>query len=108
MAAKFHNPDKELTTMLSASTDTGVKIGNNKIWIECKRVTTVKKIEKNIRDATNQLGKQLRNKVTIGNKGLVALDFSKILHSGDQLLVKANDNELQNSIKRITETFINQ
>jgi hypothetical protein len=31
-----------------------------------------------------------------------------MLHSGDQLLVKANDVELLNSVEKITETFIAQ
>jgi hypothetical protein len=110
VAAKFHNPEKDMSTILTASTDTAVEFKNKKIWIECKRVTSEKNLEKNIRKAANQLDRQLRKKVrkkiTTGNKGLVAIDFSTILHSGDQLLVKANDDELRNSVEKITLTFI--
>ncbi|MCJ8503220.1 hypothetical protein [Desulfatitalea alkaliphila] len=109
---KFHNPEKDISTILSASTDTAVEFKKKIIWIECKRVTSEKNIENNIRKAANQLDKQLNKKVgkkiKTGNKGLVAIDFSKMLHSGDQLLVKANDVDLLNSVGKITETFIAQ
>ena len=108
VAAKLHHPNKDITTILSASTDTGIKVKNYKIWIECKRVTSKNNLETNIRKASNQLDKQIRKKITASNKGVVAIDFSKILHDGDKLLVKANDFELQNSIQKITETFIKQ
>ena len=112
VAAKFHNHAQNLSTILTASTDTAVKYKNKKIWIECKRVTSEKNLENNIRKASNQLGKQLNKKngkkFNLGNKGLVALDFSKILHSGDHLLVKPNDEELLDSVAKITETFIAQ
>ena len=112
VAAKFHNPEKEISTILTASTDTAVEFKNKKIWIECKRVTSEKNLKKNIRKAANQLDiqlrKKIRKKINTGNKGLVAIDFSKILHAGDHLLVKANDVELLNSVEKITETFIAQ
>ncbi len=111
-AAKFHNPEHNLFTILTASTDTAVMYGRKKIWIECKRVSSEKNLENNIRKASNQLNKQLSRKVgkkiNFGHKGLVALDFSKILHSGNHLLVKSNDAELLASVGKITETFIAQ
>lgn len=86
VAAKFHKPKHNISTILTASTDTAVEFEKKKIWIECKRVTSEKNLENNIRRASNQLGQQLSRKVgkkvNLGNKGLVALDFSKILHSG--------------------------
>lgn len=112
VAAKFHNPEKEISTILTASTDTAVEFKNKKIWIECKRVTSEKNLENNIRKAANQLDiqlrKKIRKKINTGSKGLVAIDFSKILHAGDQLLVKANDVELLNSVEKITVAFIAQ
>ncbi len=112
VAAKFHNPEQNIFTILTASTDTAVMYEKKKIWIECKRVTSEKNLENNIRKASNQLDQQLSKKVGkkvhLGNKGLVALDFSKILHSGDHLLVKPNDAELLDSVGKITETFIAQ
>jgi hypothetical protein len=112
VAAKFHNPKMDISTILTASTDTAVEFKKKKIWIECKRVTSEKNLENNIRKAANQLDKQLSKrvgkKINTGNKGLVAIDFSKMLHSGDQLLVKADDIDLLNSVQKITETFIAQ
>ncbi len=106
VAAKYHNPEHKITTLLSAATDTAVQYKNKKIWIECKRVTSKKNLENNIRKASNQLEQQLKKNK--GDKGLVALDFSKMLHAGDQLLVRHNDVELINSVQKITETFIGQ
>lgn len=112
VAAKFHNPERNLSTILNAPTDTALKYNNKKIWIECKRVTSQKNLEKNIRKASNQLDLQLvkkvGKKVIFANRGLVAIDFSKLLHSGDNLLVKPNDEELLNSVEKITETFIHR
>ncbi|VAW14007.1 hypothetical protein MNBD_BACTEROID01-136 [hydrothermal vent metagenome] len=112
VAAKFHNPKQNLSTILSTSSDTAIKFENKNIFIECKRVTSEKNLENNIRKASNQLDQHLSKKVgkklNLGNKGLVALDFSKILHSGDQLLVKPNDAELLDSVEKITKSFINK
>ena len=55
VAAKAHNPTKGVSTILDARSDTGVYFQDKKIWVECKRVTSLEGIEKNVRKACNQL-----------------------------------------------------
>ena len=108
VAAKFHKPDKGISTILASKSDTGFTVDKKKIWVECKRVTNDKKIESNVRKASNQLNLLLTRKKHIGQKGIVALDFSKIIHSGDQLFVNDDDSCLQHNVQVVTSTFISQ
>ncbi len=64
------------------------------------------KLEANIRDACNQLEKTLNKKLGSGHRGLVAVDFTKVLHKGDKLLVKDDDSSLQQAITGIMNLFI--
>jgi hypothetical protein len=108
VAARCHAPSSFINSILDAKSDTGIEIGNKKIWIECKRITSIKKLEANVRDARNQLEKILRSRIGSGHRGMVAIDFTKILHEGDKLLVKENDAALQASITQIMDIFIAQ
>jgi len=108
VAAKMHYPEGNINTIFSSETDTGIYVGKRSIWIECKRVTSERKLEANIRKASNQLGQQLKRKYTSGNRGIVALDYSKILHIGDKIYVKQSEKELTDSILKITEIFVAQ
>jgi hypothetical protein len=108
VAARCHAPSSSITSILDAKSDTGIEVKNKKIWIECKRVTSIKKLEANVRDARNQLEKILNSKIGSGHRGMVAIDFTKILHEGDKLLVKDNDRALQASITQIMDLFIKQ
>ena len=49
VAAKAHRPDKGIEAILDASSDTGISLNGKKIWVECKRVTTIARIESNAR-----------------------------------------------------------
>ena len=106
VAAKAHNPAKGASTILDARSDTGVYFHDKKIWIECKRVTSLEGIEKNVRKACNQLKNVFAKNIGSSHRGLVALDVSKILNNGDGLLVRENDAELYKTVSNITESFI--
>jgi len=106
VAARLHQPDKNMLTILNAISDTGVKFNNRKIWVECKRVTNIDKIEANTRKASSQLERVLKKQIGSGHRGIVALDVSKIFHSGDQILVKKNDAELVATIDALMNRFI--
>jgi len=107
-AARFHNPTNGINSILNAESDTGINFEQSKIWIECKRITTIKKIEKNIRKASTQLEKILHKKIGSGNKGLVAIDISKILNLGDKIFVQKNDILLVQAIEKLMNDFIYQ
>lgn len=108
VAAKAHRPDKGIEAILNASSDTGIGLNGKKIWVECKRVTTVDKMEKNVRKASSQLETVLAGEVGSGHRGIVALDVSKILNRGDQIFVTRNDDELLASVDRMMDRFINE
>ena len=108
VAAKIHRPDRGIEAILDAKSDTAVHINDKKIWIECKRVTTPEKIEGNARKASSQLEALLDRVVGAGHRGIVALDVSKILNSGDKIFVARNDDELVTVMDRMMDQFIQQ
>ena len=108
VAAKAHRPDKGIETILDARSDTDISLNGKKIWVECKRVTTVDKIESNARKASSQLETILAGEVGSGHRGIVALDVSKIWNRGDKIFVTRNDNELLASVDRIMDQFIEE
>lgn len=108
VAAKAHRPEKGVEAILDAKSDTGIGINGKKLWVECKRVTTPNKIEANIRKASSQLETVLNQEVGSGHRGIVAMDISKILNSGDKIFVTANDRELLASVNHLMDRFIAQ
>lgn len=108
VAAKAHRPDKGIEAILDARSDTGISLNEKKLWVECKRVTTVGRIESNVRKASSQLETILAGEVGSGHRGIVALDVSKILNRGDQIFVTRNDRELLASVDRIMDQFIEE
>lgn len=106
VAAKAHRPDKGVEAILDARSDAGIRLNGKKLWVECKRVTTIDKIESNARKASSQLEKILAGEVGSGHRGIVAMDVSKILNRGDKIFVTRNDNELLESVDRKMDQFI--
>ncbi|WP_076419521.1 hypothetical protein [Colwellia sp. UCD-KL20] len=105
-AARAHRPANNVLAILDAVSDTGIKIDNKKLWVECKRITTVGKIEDNVKKACKQLESTLKNKSGSGHRGIVAIEVTKLFHSGDQILVSENDTQLKNSIDKMMDNFI--
>lgn len=106
VAAKAHRPSRGIEAILDARSDTGISLGGKKIWVECKRVTTVEKIESNVRKASSQLEKTLAGAVGSGHRGIVALDISKILNRGDKIFMARNDESLLASVNQLMDHFI--
>ena len=106
VAAKAHRPGRGANTIFDARSDTGIRLNGKKIWVEYKRVTTVERIESNVRKASSQLETILAGKVGSGHRGIVALDVSKILDRGDKIFVTRNDDELMSSVDRMMDQFI--
>lgn len=107
-AAKAHQPSRGVAAILNADSDTGIAVDNKKIWIECKRLSSAKKIEANVKDASSQLEKVIRRKIGSGHKGIVALDVSKLFNPGDKIYPKKNDLELVSSINQMMDNFIEE
>jgi len=106
VAARFHAPSRGASAILDAPSDTGVLFGGGKIWVECKRVTSERKIEKNVRKASRQLEEVFKKKAGAGHRGMIALDVSKILNPGDRIFVRENDAHLLQSVDRLMNDLI--
>lgn len=106
VAARAHRPKAGIQAILNARSDTGIKIENSKLWIECKRVTTAENIEANVKKASRQLETILKKQSGSGHRGIVALDVTKILNSGDKIYVSKDDTQLISSVDRLMDKFI--
>ncbi|MGV8893598.1 MAG: hypothetical protein ACOH2K_11790 [Burkholderiaceae bacterium] len=106
IASKIHRPDQLMLAMLDAEADTGFSFDRRKVWVECKRVSSNAKLEKNTRKACNQLGAILRRKSGINNRGLIAIDISKLVNPSDDLYVTRNEAELEESTAVLMDKFI--
>ena len=108
VAAKSHRPDRGVEAIFDAKSDTGISLGGKKIWVECKRVTTISKIEGNVRKASSQLEKILACEVGSGHRGIVALDVSKIFNRGDKIFMTRDDDTLLASVDQLMDSFIKE
>ena len=108
VASRCHRPKNGVSTIFNSTSDTAIQIGLNRIFVECKRLTSLGKLESNVRQACNQLESSIKRNISSQARGIVALDFSKILHSGDKLLVKKNDKELTRELDTITDRIVTQ
>lgn len=106
VAAKAHRPGKGIEAILDARSDTGTRVNGRKLWVECKRVTTVEKIGNNARKASSQLESIVAAEVGSGHRGIVAMDVSKVLNKGDKIFVTRNDYELMASVDRLMDQLI--
>tara|TARA_R110002072_G_scaffold31735_15_gene97654 strand:+ start:2803 stop:3672 length:870 start_codon:yes stop_codon:yes gene_type:complete len=104
--ARMHNPQAGIRTILNATSDSGFQVGSKKVWIECKRVTRLSKIEKNVKKASSQLESLFEQSTGTGHRGIVALEVSKIFHAGDQLLVQKDDENLNRALNEKMDKFI--
>lgn len=108
VAARAHQPDRGVTAILDARSDTGIRIDSKKIWVECKRITSIEAVESNIRKASKQLERILKQECGAGHRGIVAIDVSKILTRGNKIFVCRTDDELLAKVDWIMDRFISQ
>lgn len=86
VAAKFHCSNHGRRAILDAAGDTGLTYLSRRIFVECKRLRSFKKLERRLRDACNQLTDALNGDNTRGHGGLVAVEVSNILAADDEVL----------------------
>lgn len=108
VAARSHRPEKGVETIFDCISDTGFRIQGKNVLVECKRITSLEKLEANVRKACGQLESAFKRDKSTQHRGLVAIDFTKILHPGDKLYVKRNDRELLDGISSITDQMMEQ
>ena len=104
-AAMFHRPSKNLITLLNPPTETGAHFQDKNILVECKRITSKRKLESNVRTATNQLGKAIDRADDNITCGVVAVDITKFIVSPGQLYVATDDDDIINSCRKLKDEF---
>ncbi|MBO1924582.1 hypothetical protein [Thiomicrorhabdus sp. 6S3-12] len=108
VAAKSHNPEKGIEAILDAFTDTGVSIEKTKIWIECKRIFSKKKLQANIKKASKQLISHIGRNIGTRHKGVVAIEVTKLINPANDILVAENDSKLKSYIDQTMDSFIQE
>ena len=106
VAAKAHRPIKGIEAILDAESDTGIGIDKKKLWIECKRITSMGKIEANVRTASNQLESIINKHYGSGHRGIVALEITKLINPENEIYVTQNDSHLAASSNALMDRFI--
>lgn len=107
-AAKVHSPGNGVEAILEAESDTGIRINGKKLWVECKRVTSVKKIEANVKKACKQLETIIKKQTGSGHRGIVALEVTKLISPDDSIFVSNNDSKLVSSVDRMMDKFVQE
>lgn len=78
VAAKMQCPEYGCQAMLGATSDAGAVFQSRRIAVECKRLRSVKQLEKRVRKASDQLGEKLLGGPPCFDYGLVALEVSNL------------------------------
>lgn len=108
VAARNHQPAKQLSVIANAKSDVGIRYNKNKILVECKRITNPEAIEKHVKKAAKQLDGELKKQLGSSKFGLVAIDISKLFTNGGDLYVAGNDDVLSRGSSELMNSFINQ
>lgn len=74
--------------------DLSFNVGNARYFVEAKRPTTNKAIKNVITDANSQLNCRLKSSLSKKNKGLIALDLTKIINPDDKIMPVHNEEYL--------------
>jgi hypothetical protein len=78
-ASRVHRPEKGSSVIFNAPTDTGFTLSKSTIWIECKRISSANQVASNVTKACAQLQRTLDKHPKTNQRGLVALDISKLI-----------------------------
>lgn len=108
VSAMAHKLDRNIKAILNAKNDAGIECCDYKVWVECKRITSFNKLEKNIKKAIKQLEKSFGNKGGTKNKGVVAIDITKLINRDNGILSSKDDKQLKIKIDRIMDDFISE
>jgi hypothetical protein len=105
-AAKFHHPDLGIQTIMNHESDVCIKIENSKYWIECKRISSKKKIEARTQDACDQLSKMFTKKMGASHRGIVLLDVTKVINPDNKILIADTEEEMRQSSSANILSFV--
>ncbi|MFS1431047.1 hypothetical protein LMH73_029105 [Vibrio splendidus] len=91
---------------LDLSTNTDLIVENyqgTRVLIECKRLTSSKKLEKRIKEASKQLNKKYKSHG--GTKGIIYLDVTNLINTNFKLIKAETTVDAENFIRQKIEEF---
>ncbi len=85
------------TVDLTDVADLIVDINGKKLFIECKRIRSKRKLIKRVKHANTQIGKRLKSCISKKPRGLIALDLTDIINPISSIVICSNINEFYRS-----------
>lgn len=104
VASRFSKPNASLKVDFVSTNDLKLNYRNESYYIECKRISSIKKLGKNVADARDQICSTLKDEPT--GKGLVVVDVSKIINPKFGISVRQYPDELNNHITKEIDNFV--
>ena len=88
---------------LSSIADLICIINGRKIFIECKRIQSIRQLRKRVKEANKQVAKRLKKDNSIGSRGMVAISLTDIINPKSRVVVTKNIE----SLKKQNTDFLN-
>jgi hypothetical protein len=103
VASRFRLAGFEVS--LKGLADLTVRLGDDVVYVECKRLRSLVGVRKNVRDAAMQLGRRY-GKAGTRDWGVIALSITDGVNPEQKILPKPTQGEVQAAMARIVEGFI--
>lgn len=107
-AAHVHKPKSNCFAILNAPSDTGFVNERIHTYIECKRLSSTNGIESNLKKACQQLVKAFDHRPRTRNRGLIAIDVSKIIRPPHTILETRTNQEIDAAAGRILSRIVDE
>lgn len=91
---------------LDAQIDAGVHIDGRTIWLECKRIASEGKIEKNLKEARDQLNRRLARDLQGGELGIIVVDATRLINPEGKIYDAEDDFALERGVVGVLREFI--
>lgn len=107
-AAYFHKVNSGCESILNSPSDTGFTHSRYRYYIECKRLSSEKGIDENFKKAFSQVVDAINSRVSVRQRGLVALDASKLIRPPNQILQTVRGSQMEGAADYLLSSFINR
>src|SRR5262249_22223281 len=94
-----------LPIRLDGDEDISFEFRNTSFFVECKRIHSTAKIQKNIDDAGEQIGKRCDIAEAPKTRGIIAIDVSKLIHPGAEWSLYPDLETFKSDVEQMLLTF---
>lgn len=108
VAAKFHRPGLGMVALINPNSDSGFMAGNRTVFVESKRLGSLSKLENRVKDARDQLNRNLAELPQDYNVGIIALDISRLVNPSGMLYSTAREVDMDRETSAIIDNFLEQ